>query len=156
MPQMHRCYHHDCRKLISVRQRYCDEHVIDDDRKSIDKSYYYNRKRDEARQEQLKFYKGKAWRSLRKDVLNRDMNLCQYCQLNDRVTVADMVDHIVPREIAESLELDMDNLVSSCNGCHRLKQDWEQKHYGTGKRNKIDSNALWVTDISFIKDVFKR
>lgn len=156
MPQMHRCYHHDCRKLISVRQRYCDEHVIDDDRKSIDKSYYYNRKRDEASQEQLKFYKGKAWRSLRKDVLNRDMNLCQYCQLNDRVTVADMVDHIVPREIAESLELDMDNLVSSCNGCHRLKQDWEQKHYGTGKRNKIDSNALWVTDISFIKDVFKR
>lgn len=154
--RMHRCYYHDCRKMVPIGQRYCDEHMIDEDRKQTDKTYYWKRKRDDARREQLRFYKGKAWRSLRKVALDRDMNLCQYCKLNGRVTIADMVDHIVPREIDESLELDIDNLASSCNSCHRLKQDWEQKHYGTGNRNKIDSNALLIKDIRFIKDVFKR
>nr|WP_278279353.1 HNH endonuclease signature motif containing protein [Weissella oryzae] len=83
------------------------------------------------------------------------MNLCQYCALNNRVTVADMVDHIVPREVDESMELEADNLVASCNSCHRLKQDWEQRHYGTGQRNKLDSNAILIKDIHFIKEVFK-
>lgn len=155
--RMHRCYYHDCRKMVAIGQRYCDEHSDMNVRdKKSDKDYDIRRNRDAVRSERHKFYVSKTWRSLRKVVLDRDMNLCQYCKLNGRVTIADMVDHIVPREIDESLELDIDNLASSCNSCHRLKQDWEQKHYGTGNRNKIDSNALLIKDIRFIKDVFKR
>lgn len=157
MPRVHRCYYHDCRKPVQVGQRYCDEHagLMERNRQS-DKDYDNRRHRDTERNDRHKFYTSKPWRKLRLDVMDRDMNLCQYCALNDRVTVADMVDHIVPREVDISKELDMSNLVASCNSCHRLKQDWEQKHYGTGQRNKIDSNALLIKDISFIKGVFKR
>lgn len=49
-------------------------------------------------------------------VLTRDDHLCQACLSHDRVTVANQVDHIVPR--AKGGSDDMDNLQSLCKPCH--------------------------------------
>jgi 5-methylcytosine-specific restriction endonuclease McrA len=67
-----------------------------------------------------------------------------------------MVDHIVPREIAPELSLEPTNLVAACNTHHRLKTAWEQTYYGTGQHNKINIDAVRVTDINFLKFIFEQ
>ena len=70
------------------------------------------------------FYLSGAWKQARKDVLARDLFICQEClrqvamgkQLRPRH--ATMVHHIKPRSAHPELSLAYDNLESLCNICH--------------------------------------
>lgn len=66
---------------------------------------------------------GSAWRRLRLRVLRRDCGLCQPCLRANRVTLAQQVDHIIPK--AEGGSDDMENLEAICAPCHNVKTQRE-------------------------------
>ncbi|WP_311316029.1 HNH endonuclease [Cytobacillus oceanisediminis] len=75
------------------------------------------------------FYKSKSWQLIREQALLRDLGLCQYCLAKDKITLADMVDHIIPVKEAWELRLVLDNLQSLCNSCHAAKTSEDKKKY---------------------------
>lgn len=75
------------------------------------------------------FYKSKAWRIVREDALLRDLGLCQHCLKQKRITLADMVDHIIPIKVEWDLRLSIDNLQSLCNRCHAIKTAEDKLKY---------------------------
>lgn len=82
------------------------------------------------------FYLSGAWKQARKDVLTRDLFICQEClrrvemgkQLRPRH--ATMVHHIKPRKLYPELALSLDNLESLCNTCHERMTP--ERHGGKG------------------------
>lgn len=107
-----------------------------------------NRRRSEQKIEQYNFYRTREWSQLRHLALERDHYLCQYCKVQGIITPAKTVDHIVPIEYAPQLSSELENLADACGTCHRLKTDWEQKYYGTGKGNELKR-------VRMIKDIGK-
>ncbi|MDR3241796.1 MAG: HNH endonuclease [Lactobacillaceae bacterium] len=158
---MHRCREVSCRTLIPIEETYCDTHAGLHPKWQGDKTKRY-RKYDKARQEDEErkarhsFYNKTVWKKTRQAVMDQQHRLCGYCLLCDRVTPAQVVDHIVPREVAPSMDLDMGNLMASCMLCHQAKTEWEQGYYGTGQHNKLNKKALPIKDVEMIKFVFDR
>lgn len=71
-------------------------------------------------QERDRFYDTARWRKLSK--LKRQTDpLCEPCLEAGRSTLAECVDHTLPREERPDLELDWDNLRSMCWPCHSEK-----------------------------------
>lgn len=64
-------------------------------------------------------YNTKAWQVLRLTALERDRWLCQECLRQGIYTSATDVDHIVPRSLGGSD--DLENLQSLCRDCHKRK-----------------------------------
>ena len=72
-----------------------------------------------------KFYQSMPWRRLRATKIDQQP-LCEECERKNIVTVANMVDHIVP--INKGGEpLDISNLQSLCNRCHNQKSGRESR-----------------------------
>jgi 5-methylcytosine-specific restriction enzyme A len=69
---------------------------------------------------------GTAWRKLRDSILKRDCYLCQVCSTKGRVTIANQVDHIIPK--AKHGTDDPDNLQSICARCHLDKSATDKGH----------------------------
>lgn len=116
------CNQPGCRNL--TRDRYCHEHQA----KAKEQNRFYDKyKRD---QNLVAFYKSKEWELAREDALRRDKGLCQHCLKNKKITMADMVDHIIPVRVDWSLRLVLKNLQSLCNGCHGTKTAEDKKKYG--------------------------
>lgn len=67
-----------------------------------------------------KFYKTKAWRLKREDILIRDNRECQMCKRNGGFGVATTVHHIVHLRDDWSRRLDDSNLESLCGTCHNV------------------------------------
>ena len=71
------------------------------------------------------FYASAAWRRVRAQVLLRDNYMCCECLRRYRAgepvrpRPATMVHHIVPYKTAPDRALDMDNLESLCETCHK-------------------------------------
>lgn len=68
-----------------------------------------------------KFYRSAEWRSLRQQVLDRDMHLCQVCKAEGRYTLGDTVHHIDSiRDTGTGSykAFSMDNLITVCRACH--------------------------------------
>ena len=114
------CSKPGCRALISVGSG----GLCEDCRKAKHKEYNKHQ-RDQNSQA---FYNSGFWRRLRNRKLRMNP-LCEHCQANNDVVLAQMVDHIVERKDggADSIE----NLQSLCNACHEKKTD-------RFKRNKQD------------------
>ncbi|MEG0742724.1 MAG: HNH endonuclease [Clostridia bacterium] len=70
------------------------------------------------------FYHSQPWRRVRAKALERDCGMCCDCMARFRAGMmikprrADMVHHIIPREVRPDLELTLSNLRSLCNPCH--------------------------------------
>jgi len=62
---------------------------------------------------------GSAWDKLRKEIIARDMGLCQPCLKAGNVTPFQAVDHIKPKSSGGTD--DQDNLQCICNDCHDAK-----------------------------------
>lgn len=70
---------------------------------------------------------GYKWQQARKRFLNTHP-LCVYCKRDDRITVANVVDHIVPHRGDMKLFWDVNNWQSLCESCHSsVKQREESK-----------------------------
>ncbi|WP_054948968.1 HNH endonuclease [Numidum massiliense] len=104
--------------------QYCEQHA----HKSAERDRYYDR---HHRDKQARtFYRSPEWKLVRQRALNRDSGLCQHCLRRKRITMADMVDHIVPIRKAWHLRLDTRNLQSLCNSCHNKKTAEDKRRYG--------------------------
>ena len=79
------------------------------------------------------FYKSKAWQHCRESAMKRDVYLCQDCLKLGRYTPAEEVHHIVPLTPANvcdaSISLNLDNLVSICRECHKVRHGARQRRY---------------------------
>jgi 5-methylcytosine-specific restriction enzyme A len=116
------CNYIGCSKL--TRKKYCEQHEY---KTVYDTRFYDQYVRDK---ESTKFYKSKPWKKTREQVLIRDHGLCQSCLKNKRITMASIVDHIIPLKIAWEKRLDMNNLQSLCQSCHNQKTAEDKKKYG--------------------------
>ena len=81
--------------------------------------------RSEEAKEYRKLYDLRAWRKLRRLVLTEDP-LCAMCAAIDRVTVADVVDHIVPHKGDLTLFFARENLQPLCDTCHSKHKQREE------------------------------
>lgn len=63
------------------------------------------------------FYSSRSWRKLRAQKLSRDP-LCAWCLERGKVTAADTVDHVKPRQTHPELAMEWSNLRSCCASCH--------------------------------------
>ncbi|CUR63445.1 HNH endonuclease [Leuconostoc gasicomitatum] len=150
--KVHTCAHQGCRKLIPFTDRYCSQHVALHPRetKQFDKTYNVKRNRDTKIKERIAFYNTKQWKQLRKQVIERDNGLDQYALRDGLIVLGKLVDHIVPIEFAPELKDDISNLVLTSMASHKAKTEWEQEHYGTGKSNTINKQAVPIKDIKYI------
>ena len=78
--------------------------------------------------ERLRFYNQSAWRGVRgvrKKVLKRDNNECQWCKREGIFNNQELeVDHIIELEKCTlEMALDMDNLRTLCRSCHNKRHD---------------------------------
>lgn len=152
MPRVRRCRQHGCHAMVELPDHYCAEHYEHEAEylanrqkwsRSHSKSYThrYNtvtRNRSDSKSKQYQFYRSRQWVALRQQVLERDTYLCQYCRVQGKLTPnSRTVDHIVPIEFDSTTQASVNNLVTTCAACHRMKTDWEQSYYGTGQGNSL-------------------
>ena len=74
--------------------------------------------------------------------------LCVYCLRQDRTTVADVVDHIVPHKGSTELFWDTDNWQSLCATCHNTVKAQEEGRirlrFGCDENGQpLDPNHHW-------------
>ncbi|MCC4323663.1 HNH endonuclease [Limosilactobacillus reuteri] len=164
MPRYRRCRQPNCHAMVQFPNHYCPKHFEHEAEylanrqrwaRSHSKNYQhkYNtvkRYRDKDKSDQYEFYRTKQWQSLRREVLDRDHYMCQYCGHPNSNTV----DHIVPIEYDTSLKDNVDNLAVICRRCHRLKTDWEHRWYGTGVGNQR-KQASELHDIEIISRLMR-
>jgi 5-methylcytosine-specific restriction enzyme A len=114
-----------CSKPIPINQSRCDQCVGKQANTNRHRLYdKYRRDKDAA-----KFYSSKAWQLVREQALTRDIGLCQHCLKSERITLAEMVDHIIPVKVAWEYRLTIENLQSLCNACHRKKTEADKREY---------------------------
>lgn len=102
-----------CIKLTRDSNGYCLDHV------HSERENHTEYKRNRTDKKEQSFYASTAWLGARSQALIRDHGLCQYCLRASKVTLADVVHHIVEIKANWSLRLVLVNLVSLCHGCHQ-------------------------------------
>jgi 5-methylcytosine-specific restriction endonuclease McrA len=76
-----------------------------------------------------RFYRGNTWKKLRLTALRRDNYFCRECARRGKPFVrASVVHHIVSREAAPELALELDNLESLCAACHNREHPEKAVH----------------------------
>lgn len=164
MPRVRRCRQYGCHKMVEFPNHYCKKHFEHEAEylakrqkwaRSHEQSYIHkyntiSRNRNANKSRQYQFYRTKQWVALRRQVLERDNYLCQYCKVQGKFTPnSRTVDHIVPIEVDSTIQASISNLTTTCPTCHRMKTDWEQSYYGTGQENTLKSVEP-ITDIQAI------
>ncbi len=86
------------------------------------------RVRRPARQPASKRGYGRDWRPLRDEVLAAEP-LCRRCRAAGRTAAAELVDHVIPVEIAPQRRLDPKNLQPLCRPCHGEKTAEDRARY---------------------------
>lgn len=84
------------------------------------------------------FYRSKAWRIVRREALQQN-RWCVECQENGRFTLAQVVDHKIPRRERPDLALEQSNLSCLCTRHHNSKTakelNWKRKRGGGREAN---------------------
>ena len=148
-----RCKYTGCHTLVERPAYYCDKHKQYEaeyakQREAYSRTYYNKRvrNRDDDNKERYKFYRSVVWSSLRKQALERDTYLCQYCLALGMVTPNSRIgDHITPVEIAPKLKIELSNIATACRSCDNTKRTLEQELYGTGQGNTHRNTEMRLT-----------
>ena len=85
----------------------------------IERKHRTQREYNATRPKRHEFYSSSEWRRLREWYRTRHP-LCEECERNGRVTLAQVVDHIVEIERGGN-PTDPSNLQSLCHACHNRK-----------------------------------
>ena len=112
------CNYPNCKKIIAYKERYCEEHKAIKDKKRTE--YFKQYDRDRREEKETKFYNTNEWNRVRKVALARDYGLCQRCMNKGITRLADMVHHIEPLKENWDKRLNIDNLQSLCDSCHKI------------------------------------
>jgi 5-methylcytosine-specific restriction enzyme A len=122
---LRQCSYPLCNEL--VRASYCDEHMKKKKEQSNVSQQFYNMYvRDKER---TAFYKTKQWEKVRVLALRRDHGQCVPCDKQGKTTPANIIDHIIPYEVAPDLGLTLDNLQTICIACHNRKTHEDRRKY---------------------------
>ena len=106
------CRYKGCYSLTRNKNGYCDEH----------QEYFKQKENERFRNSAFNsFYWSKEWKKIRESALIRDNYLCQDCLKLGRITKATDVHHIIKLKIDYKKRNDIDNLVSLCKKCHKLR-----------------------------------
>lgn len=100
-----------CTVLIRDISGYCEDHK----HLKVEVNRIYNKSRDKRT---VVFYNSIKWKRVRQSALIRDKGLCQHCLRKGKITMSDMVHHIVEIRIDWSMRLVLGNLISLCDSCH--------------------------------------
>ena len=103
------CNHPGCNQFVAIG--YCEQH------KPNNKLSHALYKRNRTDHKEEAFYSSLTWRKMRKAKLTMQP-LCEQCQQEGRLTAATIVHHIEELKQRPELGLQIDNLMSVCDGCH--------------------------------------
>lgn len=93
--------------------KYCGR-IVDEKHRCSKKPIY-----KKANPHITKFRNSKEWKLKRKDIRQRDKQLCRMCYLNNRYVYNEIeVHHIEPLVFRFDLRLEDSNLISLCRMCH--------------------------------------
>lgn len=110
------CKQRGCKNCTRDISGYCEEHISMYEAKGKLRHREYKRYRQDHKEQS--FYNSSLWKKIRRERLTIDNGLCQMCLEDDRLTLADMVHHEIEVKDDWDKRLDIDNLISLCNGCH--------------------------------------
>ena len=121
------------------KQRPTDKAAFDAGYDRIFKSKY-------TKQPWAKLYQRKAWKVLRSSQL-ASKPICEYCEAQGYLTLAGVVDHIIPHKGDELLFHDPENLRSLCKKHHDSTKQREENQKvvigGNIDGSPIDPNHHW-------------
>ena len=121
------CNKFGCNNL--TKETYCEDHEHIAREKELKRHRKYNYTRDPIL---IKFYNSKDWKRLSHYTLASNNFLCVGCSTDDRPTLADVADHIIPVKVNWALRLDPNNIQPLCHDCHNKKTADDIKKYGRG------------------------
>ena len=110
------CKHITCKEL--TRDGLCEKH-------RLERVQEYNNRRPEYH----KWYSQTRWRKARLVYL-RQNPICVYCQQDNKLTPATVVDHIKPHKGNKRLFWDSHNWQALCKVCHDTKTATEDGAFG--------------------------
>ncbi|GIW48990.1 MAG: HNH endonuclease [Caloramator sp.] len=110
------CSYPGCPELTDGR--YCEKHE-----KEIEREYNRNNRTYKY------LYNTARWKRLRIKFL-KEHPLCEECKRNGVVTLAEVVDHIIPHKGNKELFWDEENLQALCKECHDSKTAKEDGRWG--------------------------
>lgn len=121
------CNHPQCRNLVGVRVRYCDEHEPQH-RKALDESYdRLRRSKDDKLSLAARIRSSPRWKRVRAIKLSESpmcADLFMVHAKRKQTVTASQVHHVVSLQAAPHLAYELSNLMSVCPRCHaRLSQD---------------------------------
>ncbi len=116
---------------------------------SLRSKYAIREERKQAKAERAKydndpanhnFYHSDFWKSLHKQVIERDQGICQYCG-----ATGTQADHIYPR--SKGGKDAMENLVCACKGCN--------KRAGARIFTSFESKRRWLVKVRHVEGVIE-
>ena len=91
------------------------------------------------------YYDTPAWRTLRRKVLQRDRDTCQYCG-----SLARQADHVIPRKCGGSDTLR--NLVACCHHCNKTAGNHRFRSFSEKKKWVLENRRLVPVERKPIKE----
>ena len=112
-----------CHKKIPYADNYCIECTNTKADRQANSNRYYDKTVRKSKNNIIydSFYHSKEWEVVRAVAKARDYGLCKDCLCNGMTTLYDTVHHIIPIKVNYSKRLDIDNLISLCESCHKIR-----------------------------------
>ena len=123
MPLLKNCAYAGCRETVPFGVKYCEKH------KNADAVFKRNRDKASQREKTAARGYGSPWRRARAEFLKRHP-LCKKCEENGRITLAEVVDHVIPHKGDKQLFWDQNNWQPLCKPCHDIKTATEDGGFG--------------------------